>query len=420
MFFRIKWPERPHHWHSAFNAARFKDFVSFRGSGFKAFAAFDGAQFYRPLQFDAPVGTSKYSDPERAATAVFWHELKEAAKGEAEEWAEAERQKVRAAYDQLLQQRAEAKTKVGEGGYSAPSDDLPLTEQSKGVIPDALHHPLVADDAVLVIDPKWRRGDMDTVFAQHHAMPQRARDDTKVEALRPRKRHPWFVTGFLGMLADWQEDQGYKSKLAAIDAQIPAKRREFKTIRARQIERGCRVLKQEMAKQTNKTREHLLFKFELLARRGQLGLISGERYASYAYEWVADFGAAILRPVLATVLLMIVFAGSFWCLGVSVGYRAPVATALWEAADLSLSSTFRPFQAVEDQAGKELGTQQGLTDNQSCLDSEDESPSLAYCLQNHSPGLRFGVRTLAVVQSLFAIVFLFLFALAVRRRFQIS
>jgi len=57
----------------------------------------------------------------------------------------------------------------------------------------------------------------------------------------------------------------------------------------------------------------------------------------------------------------------------------------------------------------------------SALSAEDAGDgTLADKLFSDLPGLAFALRALATLQSLLAIVLAFLFALAVRRRFQIS
>lgn len=175
---------------------------------------------------------------------------------------------------------------------------------------------------------------------------------------------------------------------------------EQRELRLRQLERGCRVLKQAMEKSSNKSREQLLYRFELRARRAQRYLPVGEKFFSYLYGWASDYGASIVRPVLWLGALLLIFGLAYW--GFATGFRidssAPIAwDALAEALSVSASRVF-PFGAFDWVTRDWMDAREG----------------------QGGAGLVLVLGLLATLQTLLALGLVFLFGLAIRRRFQIS
>lgn len=185
-------------------------------------------------------------------------------------------------------------------------------------------------------------------------------------------------------------------------AEVAGHVRRQREERLKQLERGCRVLKQAMERASNKSREQLLYRFELQARRAQKGLPPGEALFSDLYGATSDYGASMVRPFLSLAFLVVAFAALFlgWAFALGLVGRGALATDVWHALDLSWANVFKPLSALSGEAVKE-GT-------------------LGHALLNDRPGVSFAVRAVSTLQSLLAIVLAFLFALAVRRRFQIS
>lgn len=179
--------------------------------------------------------------------------------------------------------------------------------------------------------------------------------------------------------------------------------------RLRELERGCRVLKQAMEKSSNKSREQLFYRFELQARRAQKNLPLGEKTFSYLYAASSDYGASMWRPFAALAVMIAAFAGLFYIWGFgfdAAALRADGWNGLFQALDLSWSNVFKPLSALS-------------TEN----DFRDKNALAFRLLYNDAGGVDgqgFAVRAVSTLQSLLAIVLAFLFALAVRRRFQIS
>ena len=174
-----------------------------------------------------------------------------------------------------------------------------------------------------------------------------------------------------------------------------------------ELERGCRVLKHAMSQASDRSREQLLYKFELLSRRSKTSVGCFEKLASDIYGWVSDYGASIERPLVWLLLTFILCAVGYfaWALGSGIvgtdSSHVDFVVAQWQAAEFSLSNVFKPFSSLAE--------------------SSTTPKSLADLLLSHKkPGLSFAVRLVATLQSFISIVLLFLSGIALRRRFQIS
>jgi hypothetical protein len=165
-----------------------------------------------------------------------------------------------------------------------------------------------------------------------------------------------------------------------------------------QLEGGCRTLKLEMERQTDKNREQLLYKFELLARRAQTSTPPFEKWLSRQYERFADYGGDAFRPVLGIFTLFISFAAIIGLFSFEPAYIYP------------LNLTYLPERAIEaiTVSGSRIFPF-GAFDDVSKNFAKDLSPL---------GGLIF--RLLGTLESFLALTLAFLFGLSVRRRFQIS
>ncbi len=192
-------------------------------------------------------------------------------------------------------------------------------------------------------------------------------------------------------------------------AEVNAHLADQREKRLGELERGCRVLKQTMEQASNKSREHLFYRFELQARRAQRNLPLGEKTFSWLYAMSSDYGASMWRPFAALAVLIAAFAGVFYGWGYGfdpAALKADGWNGLFQALDLSWSNVFKPLSALS-------------TEN----DFRDKNALAFRLLYNDAGGVDgqgFAVRAVSTLQSLLALVLAFLFALAVRRRFQIS
>jgi uncharacterized protein YjbI with pentapeptide repeats len=178
------------------------------------------------------------------------------------------------------------------------------------------------------------------------------------------------------------------------------------------LEACYRTLKLAMEDNRNKIEEGQFFRLELLARRQRRdkGVPAWERWFSRGYERFSDFGNSIWRPFWRIFALIGLYGVVYWLLA-NQGLEGLVKS-LQAIADAPVSeAAWTPFlQALSFSAGQVIPF--------GPWGSPPADSLLAKTLAGPAPG--FGIRVLATLQSLFAIVLAFLFGLAVRRRFQIS
>ncbi|WP_417497045.1 pentapeptide repeat-containing protein [Maricaulis sp.] len=200
------------------------------------------------------------------------------------------------------------------------------------------------------------------------------------------------------------------------------------------LEGGCRVLKQAMKAAGDSQREQQFYRYELIARRkrpsnkvfwdGDSPVSIFEKGLSWIYGLTAGYGASIARPLFVAAAASLVFAAIFsvWARGVS-GDPVDIASlwpsvrdgTLWQfipqslsdgrfaaASEFALQNLLRPFGVwLPGFPGSEAGW---------AMDFK----------ANTGPAGWNWVRIVASIQSFFSIVMLFLSALALRRKFQIS
>ena len=166
------------------------------------------------------------------------------------------------------------------------------------------------------------------------------------------------------------------------------------------LEASFRTLKLAMEDTRARLSESRFFKMELRARRRRRDTeVPGwERFLSMAYGLTADYGDSIARPVLFFLGVAAAFALAYWGLAALETGRGIQPGDLGDALRYSLSR-MTPFGAMGDQ------------DRWAWLDGWQNEGSLFSWA-----GL---LRITATFQSALALVLTFLFALAVRRRFQI-
>jgi len=179
---------------------------------------------------------------------------------------------------------------------------------------------------------------------------------------------------------------------------LEEKRNEFTERRLEELEGGCRTIKQAMALVSNKSREQMLYRFELIARRRQKGTPLAEKCFSLMYGVLADYGASIVKPIVAWLVLVILFALIFWIWIVLAGDVSLLDPSLAaEAAGFSWGNASRPLSAA----------------------TVEEASGLSQVVKS-GPWSKFAVQVAATIEALLSIVLIFLFALAVRRRFQME
>ncbi|MFN3857627.1 MAG: pentapeptide repeat-containing protein [Caulobacter sp.] len=233
----------------------------------------------------------------------------------------------------------------------------------------------------------------------------------------------------------------------------------------RNVEADFRTLKLAMEDKRERISEGEFFRLELEARRRRGDIPSWERWASGAYRLLANYGNSLRRPFVGLAILWAASGLVFLGLGEGLDRLAPIVTtshaqisadcqrmivenqigagasaALSEACAASLgpegaakASLATPavrasddlrWARLEDMASAYTFAWNNIFRPLSALSAEGVAPYepswASAVLYGYGPGWGLLVRFLATVQSLIAIVIIFLLALAIRRRFQIS
>lgn len=186
---------------------------------------------------------------------------------------------------------------------------------------------------------------------------------------------------------------------------------QLRSRRVREVERGCRVLKQAMEKASNKAREQVFYRYELMARRAQAETPLWERFFSYLYEWTSNYGASIARP-LGVLLIGVIplFTMGFWLWAAGLDRLHPVAdigadplSDFFAALRFAWTNAFYPFSALSND-----------------ILSPGDTSWVGAALTQFGAGWSFCIRATATLQSVISLVLIFLSGLAIRRRFQIN
>ncbi len=180
---------------------------------------------------------------------------------------------------------------------------------------------------------------------------------------------------------------------------------QHRTWRLEQIEGGCRNLKNALGRDRDEILEQRYYRFQLIARRKQASTPRTEKFLSILYGLTANYGASLGRPLASMAVVVVVFAIVFWLIKVGAE-NASVAIleirhgqmdeTVREALDFSLSRVF-PFGAFEDIS-------------KHWIDGFEVKKTFA----------TLGLRVLASIESVFALALVFVFSLAVRRKFQMN
>ena len=205
------------------------------------------------------------------------------------------------------------------------------------------------------------------------------------------------------------------------------------------LESGCRVVKIAMGKARDEVREQAYYRLQLRARQQRSDIGRWERAFGWLYGWASDYGSSFSRPLVLLLAMTVAFGLLYWGLGVfgsaatvwcpallalafaGIGRSAAKEGAdeaaltgfligqgtivlliagllggdpVWQGQKMALSAVFRPFATLAEQASK-------------------GGPAWV-------EAAKLGLHLITTVQSLLSGVLIFLFGLAVKRRFQIS
>jgi hypothetical protein len=236
-----------------------------------------------------------------------------------------------------------------------------------------------------------------------------------------------------------------------------------------EVELAFRTLKLAMENNRDRIEEGRFFRLELLARRRRWDVPLWERWASGAYEALADYGNSLFRPFVSLLISYLVFSLLFFGMGAAFDRWAPIVTtpmtslsracqimvvedqiarratraqieacrppirtlkpvgkAATKAKSPAAAPAFKPLAFLNWPDGFAALTfsWNNIFRPLSALSAEGVAPYepswASAMLYGYGSGWGLLVRVLATLQSLLAIVIVFMLALAIRRRFQIT
>lgn len=211
--------------------------------------------------------------------------------------------------------------------------------------------------------------------------------------------------------------------------------------RLRALEAGCRTLKVVMDVGKDELRQQRYYRFQLMARQRRSDTEGWERAFGRLYGWTSDYGSSFSLPLASLAVMTVMFGLLYWGLGIfgsAIAFWLPAVLAVgpasgwtsqslvrssadeatrsgymlgltvivlliaalvggdpvWQGQKMALSAVFRPFATLAEQASKDTPAW----------------PEAA----------KLGLHVITTTQSLLSGVLIFLFGLAVKRRFQIS
>ena len=177
------------------------------------------------------------------------------------------------------------------------------------------------------------------------------------------------------------------------------------------LEGGCRTIKNYYGKARNEAAEQRFHRFQLMARQDRRDIGFFERIVSRSYQVISDFGFSISRPLwmmLATYLFSVItfFATSVISMpsgrpSIVFDLGRPIHEGIIGSLRVSMLNVVKPFEVWRNS-------------------TIDKIPWLLSLRQQIGDGWWFVLQVFCSFHSFVSIVLIFLFALALRRRFQIG
>ncbi|UUX51777.1 pentapeptide repeat-containing protein [Nisaea acidiphila] len=179
------------------------------------------------------------------------------------------------------------------------------------------------------------------------------------------------------------------------------------------LEGGLRVLKTAMEAEKDHMQEHRFFRFELQAKRRRPSVSRLEKVASWSYGLLSDYGNSMGRPLAALGLSVLLLWVVYWGWGLSLDPSFLGVEKERTALEFSIRNVVQPFSPWTATTRSTL-FELDIVKIVSC-----GKPAETACPSNGGFGW-LAFRLLATLQSVFSLLLAFLFALALRKKFQIS
>lgn len=187
------------------------------------------------------------------------------------------------------------------------------------------------------------------------------------------------------------------------------------------LESGCRAVKIAMGRARDDVREQAYYRLQVRARQQRSDIDWSEKIVAWIYGVVSDFGSSLWRPLLA-LLLVTVCSGyiyAFWAASLNVGRLVPLLgrDAVFEGQGVALSA-LKPFSTLE--SPREMFLSDRSRPNVDPDRRGDVASRSLVGVLTINPAVALGFRIVTMGQVVVSTLLIFLFGLAVKRRFQIS
>lgn len=224
------------------------------------------------------------------------------------------------------------------------------------------------------------------------------------------------------LLAILGEKKGERNIRLSDPEALGEKERE-RDIRLRDLEAGCRTVKIAMGKARDELREQRYYRFQLQARQMRSDIDGWEKAFGFIYRVTSDFGSSLWRPLAGIVIATALFGYAYAAWGGSLaagGWRPlPSRDHLFEGQGVALSA-LKPFSTVEAPKPEPRKEPALSEPRRKVGSSERPKPPSLIAVLTANPAVTLGLRLATAVQVIVSTLLLFLFGLAVKRRFQIS
>ena len=172
---------------------------------------------------------------------------------------------------------------------------------------------------------------------------------------------------------------------------------------------GYRTLKNTARQHGDFFLEQTYYRYETKSRMKRPNVSVWEKIAASIYDLVSDFGNSIARPFAALFTALAISTVAYFTIAqtsqpAAANTAPPIEETAWQSLEFAWNNTFRPFSALSSEPPK-----------------PGEASRVSGQLLYQSGGATAALLpAIATLQSLLSLVLAFLFALAVRRRFQID
>jgi hypothetical protein len=190
--------------------------------------------------------------------------------------------------------------------------------------------------------------------------------------------------------------------------------------RLAQLEAGCRTIKVAMGKARDELREQRYYRFQLRARLGRSDIDGWEKAFGLVYLLLSDFGSSLWRPLLALVLFTALCGQGYavWGASLAGGQFEPVPSRdfAFEGQGGALAA-LKPFATIEAPKPRDEPAKDPAVKGK--VSPSPARPTVVGVLTQNA-AVTLGLRVATALQVVVSTLLIFLFGLAVKRRFQIS